>query len=188
MQRIGQNVNYILEHFNPKTYRFDTRTYHHDLITNISELSKANHKQNAKAKYVRKKIFGFNSILACANIEVSKKYYLEFQRQQKAKATDLKIAIIYSFNPNENYENQIGYIDEENNEDTSQLDQSSKEFLASAINDYNQIFGTSFNITGESFLNYYKDISLRMKNKEIDLLIVVNMFLTGFDAPTLNTL
>ena len=188
MQRIGENVNYILEHFNQKTYRFESRAYHHDLITNISELSKVNHKQNAKAKYVRKKIFGFNSILACANIEVAKKYYLEFQRQQKAKATDLKIAIIYSFNPNENYENQIGYIDEENNEDTSQLDQSSKEFLASAINDYNQIFGTSFNITGESFLNYYKDISLRMKNKEIDLLIVVNMFLTGFDAPTLNTL
>ena len=82
----------------------------------------------------------------------------------------------------------MGYIDEENNEDTNQLDQPSKEFLAKAVADYNQMFGTSFSISGESFINYYKDISLRMKNREIDLLIVVNMFLTGFDAPTLNTL
>ena len=187
-QRIQQNVDYILEHFDQKTYRFKNQTYHHDFLLNINELYKPSRKQPTNPIYTRKKIMGFNSILACANIGLAKKYYWEFQHQQKVKGTNLKIAIIYSFNPNEGYENQMGYIDEENNEDTNQLDQPSKEFLAKAVADYNQMFGTSFSISGESFINYYKDISLRMKNREIDLLIVVNMFLTGFDAPTLNTL
>ena len=79
-------------------------------------------------------------------------------------------------------------LDEENSEDTSALDQSSRDFLESAIRDYNELFHTNYSTDGDKFQNYYKDVSLRMKNKELDLLIVVNMFLTGFDATTLNTL
>ena len=98
----------------------------------------------------------------------------------------LRIAVIYSYAANE--AEQDGILDEENSEDTSALDQNSRDFLDQAILDYNQMFHTNYSTDGDSFQNYYKDVSLRMKNKELDLLIVVNMFLTGFDATTLNTL
>lgn len=98
----------------------------------------------------------------------------------------LKIATIFSYGANE--EEQDGILDEENPEDTTRLDSSSRDFLAGAIKDYNATFGTSYDTSSDKFQNYYKDVSLRMKNRQIDLLIVVNMFLTGFDATTLNTL
>ena len=102
----------------------------------------------------------------------------------------LRIATIYSYGANEaEYdEGTSGILDEENSEDTSALDQSSRDFLESAIKDYNEMFHTNYSTDSDKFQNYYKDVSLRMKNKELDLLIVVNMFLTGFDATTLNTL
>jgi type I restriction enzyme R subunit len=98
----------------------------------------------------------------------------------------LKIAVIYSYAPNE--EENTGILGEENSDDTSSLPQSARDFLESAIQDYNEMFQTNYDTSSEKFQNYYKDVSLRMKNKDIDLLIVVNMFLTGFDATTLNTL
>ena len=100
-------------------------------------------------------------------------------------AQRLKVATIYSFGVNEDAD---GFIIDENPEDTSGLDRSSRDFLESAIVDYNAMFGTSYDTSSDKFQNYYKDVSLRMKNRELDLLIVVNMFLTGFDATTLNTL
>ena len=98
----------------------------------------------------------------------------------------LRIATIFSYGANE--EEADGILDEENSEDTSALDQPSREFLEEAIRDYNEMFHTNYDTSSEKFQNYYKDVSLRMKNKELDLLIVVNMFLTGFDATTMNTL
>ena len=103
----------------------------------------------------------------------------------------LKIATIFSYAANEEETDGVienGVLGEENSEDTSKLDQSSRDFLESAIKDYNKMFNTNYSTDGDKFQNYYKDVSLRMKNKELDLLIVVNMFLTGFDATTLNTL
>ena len=99
----------------------------------------------------------------------------------------IKIATIYSFAPNEEEDN--GFLGEENSDDTKGLDATSRDFLDKIIkNDYNKYFGTEYDTSADKFPNYYKDVSLRMKNKDIDLLIVVNMFLTGFDATTLNTL
>ena len=98
----------------------------------------------------------------------------------------LKVALIYSYGANE--AEADGILDEENPEDTSALDKSSRDFLETAIADYNEMFRTNYSTDGDKFQNYYKDVSLRMKNKDLDLLIVVNMFLTGFDATTLNTL
>ena len=104
---------------------------------------------------------------------------------QLEEAKRLKVAIIYSYGANEDLD---GILDEENPEDTSRLDKSSRDFLEAAIQDYNEMFHTNFSTEGDGFQNYYRELSLRMKNKDIDLLIVVNMFLTGFDATTLNTL
>ena len=124
----------------------------------------------------------FNSILATQSIPMAMKYYKTFKKAD----TDLKFAIIYSYSENEDPDGI--FMDDENNEDASALDGTSRDFLEDAIRDYNIIFGTSYDTSGEKFQNYYKDVSMRMKNKELDLLIVVNMFLTGFDAKTLNTL
>ena len=119
---------------------------------------------------------------------MAKLYYQEFKKQMAADPTkQLRIATIFSYSPNE-AEPDGDLPEEENSEDTSGLDTSSREFLESAIQDYNQMFHTNYSTDGDQFQNYYKDVSLRMKNKELDLLIVVNMFLTGFDATTLNTL
>ena len=118
---------------------------------------------------------------------MAKLYYQEFKKQMAADPTKkLRVATIFSYGANE--EESDGILDEENSEDTSALDQPSREFLEEAIKDYNEMFHTNYDTSSDKFQNYYKDVSLRMKNKELDILIVVNMFLTGFDATTINTL
>ena len=184
-ERISLVANYILEHFDQKTYRGD-KSYIYNTLTNISEVASAD---RGKVEEIKKKqrLSGFNSIFAVASVPMAKLYYDEFRKIIKNDPTkDLKIAVIYSYAANE--EEIEGILDEENPEDTSALDQNSRDFLESAILDYNQMFHTNYDTSSDKFQNYYKDVSLRMKNKELDLLIVVNMFLTGFDATTLNTL
>lgn len=184
-QRISLVTKYILEHFDQKTYRGD-KTYVFNSLINISEV--ASGKQDTVEEIKRKqRISGFNSIFAVASVPMAKLYYQEFQRQMAADPTKkLRIATIYSYGANE--AEADGILDEENSEDTSALDQNARDFLDSAIRDYNKMFHTNYDASSDKFQNYYKDVSLRMKNKELDLLIVVNMFLTGFDATTLNTL
>jgi len=162
-KRIANIVQYIREHFDQKT------------------------KRNSFYKIKDRRLSGFNSIFAVSSIDMAKEYYLEFKKQLADLPSDksLKIATIFSFGVNE--EELDGMIDE-NSEDTSGLDISSREFLDNAILDYNKMFGTSYDTSSEKFQNYYKDVSDRVKNREIDILLVVNMFLTGFDATTLNTL
>ncbi len=184
-ERISLVANYILDHFDQKTYRGD-KTYVFNALTNISEVASAD---RGKVKEIKEKqrLNGFNSIFAVASVPMAKLYYDEFRKIIKKDPTkDLKIAVIYSYAANE--EEIEGMLDEENPEDTSALDQNSRDFLESAILEYNQMFQTNYDTSSDKFQNYYKDVSLRMKNKELDLLIVVNMFLTGFDATTLNTL
>ena len=184
-QRISLIANYILDHFDQKTYRGD-KSYVFNALTNIAEVASA---QRGKVKEIKQKqrLSGFNSIFAVSSVPMAKLYYDEFRRIMKQDPSkELRIAVIYSYAPNE--EEIDGILDEENPEDTSALDQSSRDFLESAILDYNQMFHTNYDTSSDKFQNYYKDVSLRMKNKELDLLIVVNMFLTGFDATTLNTL
>ena len=185
-KRIELVTRYILEHFNQKTYR-NERTYAYNVLTNIAEVAAAHGKTEVEEIKRKQRVSGFNSIFAVSSVPAAKLYYDEFKRQMAADPTKkLRIAIIYSYGANE--EESDGILDEENPEDTSALDQSSRDFLDAAIRDYNEMFGTSYDTSSDKFQNYYKDVSLRMKNKELDLLIVVNMFLTGFDATTLNTL
>ncbi|MEI6728622.1 MAG: type I restriction endonuclease subunit R [bacterium] len=162
-KRLENIVGYIREHFDQKTKR--------NVFYNLKD----------------RRLAGFNSIFAVTSIDVAKKYYLEFKRQLADLSSDkqLKVATIFSFGVNE--PDVDGVIDE-NSEDTSGLDVSSRDFLEGAIVDYNSMFGTSYDTSADKFQNYYKDVSLRVKNREVDVLIVVNMFLTGFDATTLNTL
>ncbi len=162
-ERITQIVGYIREHFDQKT------------------------KHSASYRVDGKRLAGFNSLFATASIEAAKRYYAEFAAQQKdlPEAQRLKVGLIYSFAANE--EESDGLLDEEAFE-TEGLDQSSRDFLDAAIGDYNALFGTRFDTSADKFQNYYKDLSQRLKKRELDLVIVVNMFLTGFDATTLNTL
>ena len=183
-ERIKKVVSYILDNFNRKTYR-NERNYSFNSLLNIAEVASAKGKvqEDKRLMYVN----GFNSIFCVASIEAAKLYYNEFKKQMSANPSKkLKIATIFSFGANE--EESDGIIEEENPESTANLDQSSRDFLESAIKDYNAMFSTNYDTSSDKFQNYYKDVSLRMKNKELDLLIVVNMFLTGFDATTLNTL
>jgi len=185
-ERITKVTEYILEHFNQKTYR-GNKTYDFSVLTNIADVASGKNKiEEIKAK---QRVSGFNSILAVASVPMAKLYYEEFQKQMAADLRKkLKVATIYSFAANEEVDGEGGLLGEENSEDTSALDQPSRDFLEKAISDYNEMFHTNYDTSSEKFQNYYKDVSLRMKNKELDLLIVVNMFLTGFDATTLNTL
>lgn len=162
-ERLANIVQYIRDHFDQKT------------------------KRNSFYKLKDRRLAGFNSIFAVSSIDTAKKYYAEFQRQLKDAPSDkkLKIALIYSFGVNEE---EIDGVIDENSEDTSGLDKSSRDFLENAIKDYNAMFGTSYDTSSDKFQNYYKDVSERVKNREVDILLVVNMFLTGFDATTLNTL
>lgn len=162
-KRLENIVKYIREHFDQKT------------------------KRNSFYKLKDRRLAGFNSIFAVSSIDVAKKYYTEFKKQLSELPSDkqLKVAIIFSFGVNEE---EIDGIIDENPEDTSGLDVNSRDFLEDAIKDYNKMFGTSYNTSSDKFQNYYKDVSERVKNREVDILIVVNMFLTGFDAITLNTL
>ena len=129
---------------------------------------------------------GFNAMFATSSVEAAKCYYQALNELQKDSPRPLKIATIFSYAANEE-QNAIGEITDESFEPTA-MDVTAKEFLETAIADYNAMFKTNFSLESQSFENYYRDLSNRMKNKEIDLLIVVGMFLTGFDAPTLNTL
>lgn len=162
-KRISNIVDYILKHFDQKT------------------------KRNSFYKLKERRLAGFNSIFAVSSIDAAKLYYTEFQQQMADLPSDkrLKIATIYSFGINEDIE---GVLSEEDTDNTDKLDASSREFLDKAIKDYNKIFDTNYDTSSKKFENYYKDVSERVKKREIDLLIVVNMFLTGFDATTLNTL
>ena len=185
-ERIRLVTEYILTHFDQKTYRGD-KTYTFSVLKNISEVASASGRQQIEEIKQKQRVSGFNSIFAVSSVDAAKLYYAEFQRQMAENPQKrLKVAVIYSYGANE--EETDGILDEENPEDTSALDQSSRDFLDAAIRDYNGMFHTNYSTDGDKFQNYYKDVSLRMKNKELDLLIVVNMFLTGFDATTLNTL
>lgn len=188
-ERIKLVTKYILDNFDRKTYRGD-KTYIYNSLMNISEVASG---KNGAVEEIKQKqrINGFNSIFAVASVPMAKLYYHEFKKQMEEDPTKkLRIATIFSYGANEAevQDDTNGILDEENSEDTSLLDQSSRDFLEDAINDYNEMFHTNYSTDGDKFQNYYKDVSLRMKNKELDLLIVVNMFLTGFDATTLNTL
>lgn len=175
--RIRKIVEYIIEHFSTKTKNDESYVY--NMLENVIEVAK---NRDAKQIKIKSNIKGFNSIFAVSSIKMAKKYYSEFKKNNNH---NLKIALIYSYGVNDEIDN--GMLDE-NSESTENLSKSDRDFLESAIEDYNNMFGTSYDTTGEKFQNYYKDVSLRMKNKEIDILIVANMFLTGFDAVTLNTL
>jgi type I restriction enzyme, R subunit len=182
-ERITQVVNYIREHFAQKTKR--SSNYKHSIITNVAEVIAS--KNKIESNKLMQRTSGFNSLLATASIEAAKRYYAEFVAQQKElpPAQRLKLGLIYSFAANE--EEPDGLLSEEEFE-TEGLDQSSRDFLDVAIKDYNALFGTSYDTSSDKFQNYYKDLSQRLKNRELDLVIVVNIFLTGFDATTLNTL
>ncbi len=162
-ERINQVASYILEHFDQKTRRNETY------------------------KLKDKRLAGFNAILATASIEAAKRYYASFARLQEKMNADkrLKIALIFSYAPNE--EDPDGILLDEQFE-TADLDKTSRDFLEGVINDYNQLFATNYDTSSEGFQGYYKDLAGKLKSREIDLVIVVNMFLTGFDATTLNTL
>lgn len=185
-ERVRLVTDYILTHFDQKTYR-GSKTYTFSVLQNIADVASASGRAAVEEIKQKQRVSGFNSIFAVSSVEAAKLYYAEFQRQMaETPQRRLKVALIYSYGANE--EETDGILDEENPEDTSALDANSRDFLEKAIRDYNEMFHTNYSTDGDKFQNYYKDVSLRMKNKELDLLIVVNMFLTGFDATTLNTL
>lgn len=183
-QRITNNVRYILEHYGQKTKQQER--YGYSIITNVVDVAKSNKVQEKKQK---NQLGGFNSIFCVDSIPSAIKYYKEFKKQQEELPENqrLRIATIFTYSANE-AEDPMGTMGDEDPGDTGGLDATSRDFLDSAIEDYNWMFGTKYSTDGEKFQNYYKDLSLRMKNREVDLLIVVSMFLTGFDAKTLNTL
>ena len=185
-ERISQVVKYILEHFDQKTKR--SSYYSFRVLDDIHKVASARKGVKVFEHKTEQKLGGFNAMFAVASIPMAKAYYNEFKRQQAEipEAQRLKIATIYSYGANE--EEIDGILAEENPESTTQLDQQSRDFLEGAILDYNKMFSTNYDTSSDKFQNYYKDLSLRMKNRQVDLLIVVNMFLTGFDATTLNTL
>lgn len=183
-KRMSLIVKYILDNFREKTY--GRETYSFNAVNNINAVVSSKNRKISTTNSERK-LNGFNSIFCVSSIEAAKKYYLEFKKQMESNPLKrLNIATIFSYSQNE--EEADGIIEEENSESTLNLDQASRDFLENAIKDYNEMFQTNYDTSSDKFQNYYRDISLRMKNREIDILIVVNMFLTGFDATTLNTL
>ena len=184
-KRIGNVTTYILEHFDQKTYRNQSHSYYdHKVITNVVKMAVSKNNMISEKKQ-NTKVNGFNSIFAVASIPMAMKYYTEFKKQMDEGGKKLFIATIFSYSPNE--EDPEDTLFDENFE-TDGLDKTSRDFLDCALEDYNNTFNVNYDTSADKFPNYYKDVSLRMKNREIDLLIVVNMFLTGFDATTLNTL
>ena len=182
-RRVAQVVGYTLEHFDQKTKR--ASSYEHSVVVNVGESVRS--RRRAEALREKKRVRGFNALFATASIEAAQRYYLEFKAQQKELTPDrrLKVGVIFSYGANDAPDDDI--LDDEAF-DTDGLSGDAREFLESAIKDYNGYFGTSYDTSADKFQNYYKDLSQRMKNREIDLVIVVNMFLTGFDATTMNTL
>ena len=183
-RRITNVSKYILEHYAQQTLQ--GKNYKMSVVTNVEQLAK-DKKKKVEEERAKAKLSGFNSIFAVQNIPMAKLYYLELMRQMEQLPVNkrLKVATIFSYGANEADPDDEG---DENSDNTEGLDASSREFLERAIEDYNEMFGTSYDTSADKFPNYYKDVSLRMKNREIDILLVVNMFLTGFDATTLNTL
>ena len=185
-ERIAKVSRYILEHFDQKTKR--SSYYSFRVLDDIHKVASAKKGAVVFEHKTEQRLNGFNAMFAVASIPMAKAYYNDFKRQQSElpEAQRLKIATIYSYGANE--EEVDGILAEENPESTTQLDQQSRDFLEGAIQDYNRMFSTNYDTSSDKFQNYYKDLSLRIKNRQVDLLIVVNMFLTGFDATTLNTL
>lgn len=179
-RRISEIVAYVLDHFDQKT----KRAHYYTFTAKWEEAERQGPKKMVEKLELRR-IAGFNSIFATASIPMAIRYYTEFKKQIAEKKRNLIIATIFSFSANE--EEPDGLLPDEDF-DMGSLDRRSRDFLDDAIRDYNLVFHTNFDTSADKFQNYYKDVSLRMKNREIDLLIVVNMFLTGFDATTLNTL
>ncbi|MCX7087178.1 MAG: type I restriction endonuclease subunit R [Methylococcales bacterium] len=159
-ERIREISQYILNNFKQKTHRLQG--------------------------YSQGKVKGFNALFAVSSVDAAKLYYESFKHLQKDSNKPLKIATIFSFSANEE-QDAVGDILDESFE-LNAMDSSAKEFLSTAINDYNAMFKTNYGVDSNAFQNYYRDLAMRVKNQEVDLLIVVGMFLTGFDAPTLNTL
>ena len=160
-ERIKLITQYILEHFDQKT------------------------KRNSFYDHKGRKLNGFNSIFAVSSIPMAIKYYAEFKKQMESSDRKLNVAMIYTSQQNgDDWDGEI----EVGEMDLDTLTASERQFLDMAIDDYNKMFSTNFDTSSDGFQNYYKDVSQRMKNRDIDMLIVVNMFLTGFDATTLNTL
>ena len=180
-ERISMVTSYILDHFDQKTKR--NQFYNFNRTMNVADVVRFG---DSKRETLLGRMNGFNSIFAVASIPAAMKYYTEFKKQLAERNNSLKIATIFSFAVNED-DPEEGFIFDEDL-DVTGMDQSSRNFLESAISDYNRNFNTNYDTSSDSFQNYYKDLSLRVKNREVDLLIVVNMFLTGFDATTLNTL
>ena len=160
-ERIREIVSYTLEHFDQKT------------------------KRNSFYTLKGQRTAGFNSIFAVGSIPMAMKYYTEFKRQLTERGRELTVATIFSFAANEDDPEDVMA---EEGFDTDALDKPSRDFLDEAIKDYNEAFHTNYDTSADKFQNYYKDLSMRVKKREVDLLVVVNMFLTGFDATTLNTL
>ena len=183
-ERIRNVTEYILNNFDRQTKRQET--YSFSTLTNVEQVAKDGKKSVEEVRATRK-LNGFNAMLATQSIDSAKLYYSELRRQMAALPENkkLKVATIFTYAANEELRDGL---DDENPDSAEGLDDSSRDFLDKAIKDYNGMFGTSYDTSADKFPNYYKDVSLRMKNREIDLLIVVNMFLTGFDATTLNTL
>jgi type I restriction enzyme, R subunit len=157
---------------------------HPDRIREISQYILNNFRQKTHRLQANGK--GFNAMFAVSSVDAAKLYYASFKSLQKDSNRPLKIATIFSFAANEE-QDAVGDIVDESFELTA-MDSSAKELLSAAINDYNAMFKTNYGVDSNAFQNYYRDLALRVKNQEVDLLIVVGMFLTGFDAPTLNTL
>ena len=172
-KRVSEITQYILEHFEQKTYRNQNRSYYdHKVITNVEKMAKSKNNAVSEQKTTAK-VNGFNSIFAVASIPAAIAYYNEFKKQMEETGHKLNIATIFSFNQNEEDPDDIL---QDESFDTSGLDQTSRDFLDSAIDDYNKLFNVSYDTSADKFPNYYKDVSLRMKNREIDLLISQYVF------------
>ena len=185
-ERVSNVVKYVLEHFDQKTKR--NSYYSFRVLDNIEKIASAKNGVKVTEYKTEQRINGFNAMFAVASIPMAKAYYNEFKKQQAdlPESQRLKVATIFSYSANE--EDAGETLPEENPESTTGLDPQSRDFLERAIQDYNKMFTTNYDTSSDKFQNYYKDLSHRMKNRQVDLLIVVNMFLTGFDATTLNTL
>ena len=188
-QRISIVTRYIIDHFADKTKQ-GADAYSMSKLTNVAEVIKQGRKANEVK--MRIKTRGFNSIFAVDSVKAAILYYNEFKKQlAEPGAPDLKVATIFTYNANEEEVDEWGFGGDENPEEVgTPKDLQSRDALENAINDYNEMWipNTNYSTDGDSFQGYYKDVSQRMKNKDVDILIVVGMFLTGFDAKTLNTL
>ena len=192
--RVSNVVRYVLEHYNQKTMK-SGQMFNYSTVTNVTDYVANFGKTDAMGEILIEEVRaevkrqGFNSIFAVSSIAAAKVYYEEFKKQIKAnpKYKGFKIATIYSYGVNGD-DTSTDYLMDEDSDSTDALNVDDRAFLANAIDEYNQTFGTQYDTSGTLFPNYYKDLSMRVKNGEVDILIVVNMFLTGFDATGLNTL